>query len=392
MRRILVCIALSLFLFPLFAEKVPAEAVAQLGTTAYKQRCPAATEVALKHIEFLTHEGDTLMALLHFNNGGFLLMSTEDAAFPILGYSTTNDFPLNNIAPATQHWIDDYKEQIIQIRKLGLSATEEISAMWRSLTPEMKATRSEVVPPLIAATWDQSQFYNDLCPADPDAPFGYGGHVPNGCAALAMAMVIHYYRYPETGQGSHGYNSNYGYHFVNFGQQTYNYDIMPYSLTKACNEVAKLIYHCGVAINMNYSADGSGAGADAAKSALRDYYKYASDIDIKVRSREGWGSSGYTDQQWRELLKGNLNQHYPILYSGYTDEGGGHGFICDGYDEDNLFHFNWGWGGSGNGFFNIELVEFVFALMTVSAEGADRGAAGFDSFGYGAFIQGCGIR
>ena len=307
----------------------------------------------MKHIEFLTHEGDTLMALLHFNNGGFLLMSTEDAAFPILGYSTTNDFPLNNIAPATQHWIDDYKEQIIQIRKLGLSATEEISAMWRSLTPEMKATRSEVVPPLIAATWDQSQFYNDLCPADPDAPFGYGGHVPNGCAALAMAMVIHYYRYPETGQGSHGYNSNYGYHFVNFGQQTYNYDIMPYSLTKACNEVAKLIYHCGVAINMNYSADGSGAGADAAKSALRDYYKYASDIDIKVRSREGWGSSGYTDQQWRELLKGNLNQHYPILYSGYTDEGGGHGFICDGYDEDNLFHFNWGWGGSGNGFFNI---------------------------------------
>ena len=143
MRRILVCIALSLFLFPLFAEKVPAEAVAQLGTTAYKQRCPAATEVALKHIEFLTHEGDTLMALLHFNNGGFLLMSTEDATFPILGYSTTNDFPLNNIAPATQHWIDDYKEQIIQIRKLGLSATEEISAMWRSLTPEMKATRSE---------------------------------------------------------------------------------------------------------------------------------------------------------------------------------------------------------------------------------------------------------
>ncbi len=354
MKKGFLCIVLSLFLLPLFAEKVPAGVLAQLGTNAYQQRCPAGTEVALKNIDFITHEGDTLMALLHFNNGGFLLMSAEDAALPILGYSTTDDLPLDNIAPATQQWIADYQEQIIQIRKLGLSATEEVAAKWKSLSTAMKSTRSGGVSPLIAAKWDQARFYNDLCPADDAAPSGYGGHVPCGCAALAMAMVIHYYRYPETGQGSHGYNSNYGYFSVNFGQQNYNYNIMPYSLTKSCNEVAKLIYHCGIAIDMGYSADGSGAGPDAARYALKNYYKYSSDITSKVRNGGGgWGNHGYTDQQWIELLQENLDQHYPILYSGYTDEGGGHGFICDGYDAENQFHFNWGWGGSGNGFFNI---------------------------------------
>lgn len=355
MKKPVLTLLFALFLLPLFAENVPADIIAQLGTNAYQQRCPAGTEVTLKSIDFLTQDGDTLMALLHFQNGGFLLMSTEDAAIPVLGYSTTDDLPLDNIAPATQQWLADYKEQISQIKKQGLSSTEEITAMWQSLTNSTKGLRSIVVPALIAAKWNQSEYYNDLCPTDSDAPYGYGGHVPCGCVALAMAMVIHYYRYPETGQGSHGYQSNYGYHSVNFGQQTYNYNIMPYGVTKKNNEVAKLIYHCGIAVDMGYAAEGSGAQTEDTKNALKNYYKYDNEIDSK--SRSGWGGwgggGGYSDEQWIALLQSNLNQHYPVIYSGYTDNWEGHAFVCDGYDEDNLFHFNWGWGGSGNGFFTI---------------------------------------
>ena len=355
MKKTLLGVLFACFLFPIFAENVPAGMLAQLGTNAYQQRCPTTMEVTLKSMDFFTQDGDTLMALLHFQNGGFLLMSADDAAIPVLGYSITDDLPLDNIAPATQQWLADYQNQISQIKKQGLSATAEIASMWQSLSSGMKGTRSTVVAPLIAALWNQSQFYNDLCPADSDAPYGYGGHVPCGCVALAMAMVIHYYRYPETGQGSHGYQSNYGYHSVNYGQQTYYYNAMPYSVNKPCNEVAKLIYHCGIAVEMEYSAQGSGAQTEDTKNALKNYYKYDNEIDSKSRSGwgGGWGGGGYTDEQWISLLQGNLDQNYPIIYSGYTDNWEGHAFICDGYDDADMFHFNWGWGGSGNGFFTI---------------------------------------
>ena len=356
MRNTFLSIVFILFLFPLFAENIPSDQLVPMGVNAYRQRCPVGTEAVLKNVDFLTEDGDTLMALLHFQNGGFLLISADNAAFPVLGYSTTDDLPLDNIAPATRQWIDSYGEQISQIRKQGLSATEEIASQWQSLATGAKATRSVVVDALITAKWNQSQYYNDLCPADDDAPYGYGGHVPCGCVALAMAMVIHYYRYPETGQGSHSYHSNYGYHSVNFAQQTYNYNVMPYTIAKRNNEVAKLIYHCGIAVEMNYAPEGSGAQTEETKNALKNYYKYASDIDNK--SRDGWGGwggggGGYTDEQWIGLLQSNLNQHYPVIYSGYTENWEGHAFLCDGYDDANLFHFNWGWGGSGNGFFTI---------------------------------------
>ncbi len=356
MKKTFLGIILALFLFPIFAENIPTGQLVSLGVNAYKQSCSIGTEVALKNVEFLTEEGDTLMALLHFQNGGFLLISADNATLPILGYSTTDDLPLDNIAPATRQWIDSYKEQISYIQKQGIPATEEISAQWQSLERGIKATRSVVVDALITDKWNQSQYYNDLCPADSDAPYGYGGHVPCGCVALAMAMVIHYYRYPETGQGSHGYYSNYGYHSVNFEQQTYNYNVMPYSISKKNNEVAKLIYHCGIAVEMNYEPDGSGAQTEDTKNALKNYYKYANDIDSKSREGGGWGgwgNNGYTDEQWIGLLQSNLDQNYPVIYSGYTDDWAGHAFICDGYDDANLFHFNWGWGGSGNGYFNI---------------------------------------
>lgn len=356
MKRSLLSLLLALFFIPLFGGNVPAGILAQLGVNAYQQRCPAGTEATLKNMEFMTQDGDTLMALLHFQNGGFLLMSADDAAIPVLGYSTEDDLLLENIAPATRQWLESYMTQIAQIREKGIAATEEIAEMWHSLSTSGKATRSIVVPALITAKWNQSQYYNDLCPADSDSPYGYGGHVPCGCVALAMAMVIHYYRYPATGQGSHSYHSDYGYHSVNFGQQTYNYNVMPYSVVKRNNEVAKLIYHCGIAVDMVYAPEGSGAQTEVTRGALRDYYKY--DNAINNASRDGggwggWGNEGYTDEQWIGLLQSNLDQHYPIIYSGYTENWEGHAFLCDGYDDANLFHFNWGWGGSGNGYFTI---------------------------------------
>lgn len=283
-------------------------------------------------------------------------MAADDAVSPVLAYSLEDDFPLDNSAPAALYWLDGYKEMVYQTRQQHVMATEEVSRQWQELEGTGgRASRSEIVAPLLPSKWNQSKYYNDLCPADDASPAGYGGHVPCGCVALAMASVIHYYRYPTTGQGSHGYYSTYGYFSVNYGQQNYNYGVMPYSLNKKNNEVAKLIFHCAIAVEMGFDPEGSGAQTSDCKNALRDYYKYSN--DIAVASRGGgwgpWGGSSYTDEQWVALLKEDLDNGYPVIYSGYAENEGGHAFVCDGYDSDDLFHFNFGWGGTGNGYYTV---------------------------------------
>lgn len=353
-KLLLPLIVLALLPLSIFAEGVPASRVIHLGCNAFQQRTHQVAVV--KDVDFLTEGTDTLMAILHFQNGGFLIMSADDAVSPVLAYSLEDDFELDNSAPAALYWLDGYKEMVYQTRQQNASATAEVARQWQELEGTgARATRSEIVAPLLPSKWNQSKYYNDLCPADDASPFGYGGHVPCGCVALAMASVIHYYRYPATGQGSHGYYSSYGYFSVNYSQQNYNYDVMPYSLSKKNNEVAKLIFHCAIAVEMGFDPEGSGAQTADCKNALRDYYQYSN--DIAVANRGGgwgpWGGSSYTDEQWIDLLKGDLDNGYPIIYSGYAENEGGHAFVCDGYDSDDLFHFNWGWGGTGNGYYTV---------------------------------------
>lgn len=334
-----------------FAEGIPANRIIELGTNAFQQR--SHQTASAKSVDFLTEGTDTLVAVLHFENGGFIIMATDDAFWPVIGYSVDGDFPLDNVAPAAMYWVNGYKEMIARTRQQHLAATDEITRQWQALDEKnTRNQRSVVVEPLIKATWNQSQYYNDLCPADDASPYGYGGHVPCGCVALAMAMVIHYYRYPATAQGQHGYYSTYGYLSVNFSQQSYNYNAMPYAVVKKNNEVARLISHCGIAVDMGYDPEGSGAQTEDTRTALVNYYKYSSDAQAENRSG-GWGGGGSTTAQWISKLQGDLNSGMPIIYSGYSSEGG-HAFLCDGYDSDDLFHFNFGWGGTGNGYFTVQ--------------------------------------
>lgn len=366
MKKILLSLILGCVLpLAIFAEGIPAERLIQLGTNAFQQR--AHQPATVKTVDFLVEEGDTLVAILNFQNGGFIIMAADDAFAPVIGYSIENDFPLQNSAPAALYWVNGYKNMVAQVKKQHLTATEDVARQWGELeTPMFRGNRSVVVPALVSAIWNQSQYYNDLCPADADSPYGYGGRVPCGCVALAMAMVIHYYRYPATGQGSHSYHSNYGYHSVNYGQQTYNYNVMPFAVNKKNNDVAKLIYHCGIAVEMGYAPEGSGAQTEDTRYGLVNYYKYDDEAEHVNRSGGWWGGNGYDDAGWINLLKGDLDNHWPIIYSGYGEEGG-HAFLCDGYDSDNNFHFNFGWGGANNGYYTV-------------ASNNDNAVGGFSSY------------
>ncbi|PLW94029.1 MAG: hypothetical protein C0592_04300 [Marinilabiliales bacterium] len=280
--------------------------------------------------------------IFNINSSGFIIISGDDAAYPVLGYSDVNAFGAGEVPVQMQSMLESFVEQIDYIRSNGIEATTNISNVWNDLLNNTYSNPKPTgVQPLLSCLWDQGAAYNALCPEDPEGP---GGRVYAGCVATMMGMTMYYYRYPRQGSGSHGYNSNYGYLSVDFSQSYYNYEQMPTQLAYGNYDVAKLLYDCGVAIDMNYSPYGSGAYMHTTLDAMKSYFGYNPSSTLEYKDN-------YTEPNWKDLLKTQLDAGYPIPYAGY-DVSSGHAFVCDGYEGD-MFHFNWGWSGSFNGYFYI---------------------------------------
>lgn len=338
-----------LVIFPavLSARPLTKDEIIDLGTRAYHLKaqhlCPQAADVPLKSYDLLDNDGSVDMAVLHFGQG-FLILSAEDTHRPILAYSFEGDIDMSQTTPAIWVFLSQYRSEIDAARRLHLSASQEIQAEWDALRNPSQATETEiVVAPLIRSTWNQNKYYNFLCPEDHEAPTGYDGRVPNGCVAVAMSQIMFYYRFPESGNGSHTNHTDYGNFHVNFAQQHYNYNAMCDALHNYNNEVAKLIFHCGTAVDMMYGPDGSGAYSENVPTAMATYFKY--NPDSRRLSKHD-----YSENAWNQMLISDLEMSHPIYYSGYSQDGG-HAFVCDGYNSDEYFHFNFGWGGSGNAYY-----------------------------------------
>ncbi len=186
-----------------------------------------------------------------------------------------------------------------------------------------------------------------MCPEDFDGPCE---RTYAGCVATAMAQVMFYYKYPLQGTGSHSYNDYpYGYQSANFGNTTYSWNSMENQIMGYNNPaIAELLYHCGVSVNMNYGPDGSSASSSYVVSALINYFNYSPSIDLVHRD-------SYTDSEWKNILIENLDNKIPLYYDGYDeDQWVGHAFVCDGYQNEDYFHFNWGWSGYYNGYFYLD--------------------------------------
>ena len=284
-----------------------------------------------------------------FNNEdgkGFVIIAADDCVTPILGYSYENNFATENLPPNLKGWLNGYSEQIRMAVEMRAAATDEIRAEWECLRQRKNLPiKSETqVYPLIATTWNQNYPYNELCPTDYGGP---GNHAYAGCVATAMAQIMKYWSYPEHGIGSHSYtpqqNPQYGTQYADFSSTTYQWSSM--HNTSSNNAVAKLLHHCGVSVEMNYGPNGSSARTTgsfpSAEQAYRTFFDYKSTL-------HSISKLDYTDSEWINLLKTELNAARPIHYRGQNNDGG-HSFICDGYDNSNQFHFNWGWGGADDG-------------------------------------------
>ena len=211
-----------------------------------------------------------------------------------------------------------------------------------------------------------------MCPYDVDNTNNQ--HCVTGCPATAMAQIMKYWNYPTQGAGIHSYNHpTYGTLSANFGATTYNWSGMPNNVTSNNNAVATLMYHCGVAVDMQYSANLSGGYViiNSPTPTACSEYAYKTYFGYNPSTLQGLERVGYTDSDWINLLKTDLDASQPIQYAGFGS-GGGHTFVCDGYDVNNNFHMNWGWGGSEDGFFAV-------SALNPGSLGTGGGTGGFNA-------------
>jgi len=311
-------------------------------------------------------EAATYFYVFNFNSG-FVIVSGDDCVLPILGYSNEKEFRTTPMVSSMTKWLESYKSQIRYAIVNKLEPTSEITSKWEELKGNngnfhSSSSRGNVAP-LVQTTWDQPAPYNELCP---------GGSV-TGCVATAMAQIMKYWNYPATGQGFHSYNhDNYGTLSANFGSTTYQWGNMPNAISNSNNAIATLMYHCGVSVDMEYSPDNSGAWviedspAPQANSeyAFKNYFGYD-------QALHGIKRENYSDTQWSSMLKSELDASRPVLYDGFGN-GGGHCFVCDGYDNNNFFHFNWGWSGYYNGYFET-------SALNPEDTGTGGGTGGYNS-------------
>ena len=281
------------------------------------------------------------------NEHCFVIVSADDRVSPILGYSTEDGFGQTAMPENVFYWLKAYDDEISAVVSHQMEATEEIVSEWSNLMNgnglEPKSRTS--VSPLILTKWDQVAPFNNLCPTDAN-----NVHAVTGCVATAMAQLMNYWEHPTKGTGSHSYNcTGYGQQTVNFGNTTYDWDHMKNSYASnntntEITAVATLMYHCGVSVNMAYSANASAANSYDVPNALKTYFGYST-------ATQCLSQSSYSSQ-WITMLKTELNNARPVYYCGQSGSVG-HAFICDGYNENNQFHFNWGWSGSCDGYYTI---------------------------------------
>lgn len=357
-------VSLALFAATGIAKPI-SRTTAMTAATSFMESKIGQEAVSLKPFDYYEGQNKEHSELYIFTNSstpGFVIVAGDDAVKPILGYSLQHSFSESNypISPELKYWLSTYEVQIDYVLEHQLTATPEISKLWQNLLSgdnNQTAQRGTGVMPLIETIWGQWPYYNKLCPTATVQT----GHVPAGCVATSMAQIMKYWDSPTHGTGSHSYSSSTvgGTLSVNFGNTNYNWNNMPNSLTSnssqtQVNAVATLVYQCGVGVEMDYTTSGSGSyvftysnwNNPSAQKAFVNYFGYDPQIEGRLRSQ----TSSY---QWTSLIKGELDNGRPILYSGHDGNGAGHAWVADGYDNSSNVHMNWGWRGLGNGYYDL---------------------------------------
>ena len=305
------------------------------------------------------------------DNQGYVIISADDRTQEVLGFAEYGNLDETTMPENMKWWLKDIARQI--------------AALGTTLKPAVRnatrATRSDIEP-LMKTEWGQGGPYNNMCPDGNHVDYDEPGYDTNnrcitGCVATAMAQVMYYWQWPNTCDGLDEYSMG---HWDNKGTDenpdwqftevckihalpattfewdkmklTYNYD----ETGEAADAVAKLMRYCGQATNMEYGTEGS--GTHLYPSAMVEYFNY--NKDCRELSRDYYTSANWEDMVYQELAEGR-----PVLYSGQSNDIGGHEFVVDGYRSDGLYHMNWGWNYLGS-----------YSVLTVADPDHENGIGG----------------
>ncbi len=325
-----------------------------------------------------TNEKEDLSLWYVFNvneNDGFVIVTADDMAYPIIGYSLEGNFSGDNLPYGLQGMLERRALELNEIISTQTNAVSEVSRVWSNLLNDKAPVIFKsftAVDELLTTTWDQGTYYNELCPFD----YNYNQLTVTGCPATAMAQIMKYHNFPENGTGYHSYNTeNYGTLSANFEATTYNWGSMPDELNSSNMPVATLMFHCGVSVEMQYgvaATGGSGGYVIEAQSPITHCCEYAFKTYFGYKNTlQGLFRESYNDATWIQMLKTDLDAGRPVQYAGFG-QGGGHTWVCDGYDNNNFFHMNWGWGGTYDGYYSLN-------NLSPGTGGAGGGSGSFNS-------------
>ena len=294
------------------------------------------------------------------DNGGFVIVSGDDRTNPILGYSDEGSFDPNNVPANMKSWLEGYSEQIKALDNMSEAQAKNLLA-----APRLRATvdTRNSIAPMITTKWNQATPYWNKCPEFMSVEDGdtIGELAYTGCVATSVSQIMKFYEYPKNPTPTipaytFTYNAgNYNYVSVDMPALdpiTFDWDHMRDSYTGAEDQVytdavADLMLYVGCALKSQYGTSATGAYTDDIPIALGTF-GYGSNLAYR---------NDYTQEVWDNMVYSELAAGRPMVYNGTAGSGGGHSFICDGYEYGDYFHINWGWGGMGNGYFQLAILN-----------------------------------
>ena len=295
------------------------------------------------------------------NDGGFVIVSNDDRTTPILGFSDSGSLDAENIPDNMRAWLQGYADEIAWLQT---QSTQGVHGIQLKMPRRIGMHSTQAIAPMLTSTWNQGTPYNNLTPyyKDNGGSYSYSpsyrngySHCATGCAATAMAQLMYYHKWPQNATAAiPGYTwENLGSSLSGLPATTFDWENMlksysnvNYNNTQA-TAVATLMQYCGWSLGMNYGKE-SGASTQDVATALKNYFDYKETTQYVSRD-------SYTGANWTDLIYYELANGRPVLYAGQSS-GGGHGFVCDGYEyrgNTDYFHINWGWGSNSDGYFTL---------------------------------------
>ena len=337
------------------AKAIAEKQAALLGVTIDQKAMTKARKQGSKGEITLSQE--SYYVFPNANSKGFTIVSGDDRLPEIVGYSSQGSYDENNLPEGFISFMEAYQNLYNKVNLDDAEALKNLAEIkaWRNKKNASAASTSAVAPLLGNIEWDQTSPYNNMCPKYDSV------HVAaTGCVATAMAQVMAYYKYPKQLKADiPGYVNRWNgipmeIPTITREEGVYDWDNMLPKYNKEANAtqqqkdaVAKLMYHCGAAVQMNYGPE-SAASVSATK--LSKYFGYDADLMMDL------SRSSFTLDKWMQIIDTELAAGRPVLYGGQASDGG-HQFICDGKDGEGLYHINWGWSGSQNGYFDLSLLN-----------------------------------